>query len=547
MLKGVWWEGRWFLAALVVLPMAPLLLPDTPPLVDVPGHLARYRVQLELGDSADLQRYFEFQWAFIGNLGADMLIEILAPLLGLEMAFKLIILTIPPLTVLGIFLVSREIHGKIQPTALFAIPLVYSFPFNFGFINFSLAIALALVAFAGWLRLGNNRRLKLRAALFIPISCALWMVHVFGWGVLGLLALSAETVRHRDQGSSWLKSAFHAGIDVSVLALPLLFMIAWRSGAPEGGFGKIVPIWKIYSLISAMRDRWIVWDAFSVAVLLILLGSAIFDKHLELSRKLAIPAIALLTAFLLIPFYVFSSAYADTRLVPLMLMVAVIAIRQRDGASSNQGRIAALGVGFLILRLAGNTLSFSQADVEARERLQALEYIPKGSAVLTLVRMDCGEDWDLPRYSHLAGFVISRKRGFANEQWQLPGSQLLTVRYKAAGAFQYSDSKNVFSRNCLVGFAKLNANGGVSRPKRSISEIQTRPPVSTETAIREFPRDAFDFVWMIQPPDFDMKARPGLVRIWRGKDSVLYRITDAPEDGIRSQGSADRTTQQVLR
>jgi hypothetical protein len=527
--ETAWWERRWFLAAIVLLSMAPLLLPDTPPLVDVPGHLARHRVQLDWASSPELQQYFTFHWVFLGNLGADLLLEFLAPVFGLEPAFKIIVLAIPPLTVLGMLLVVREVHGRIPPTTLFAVPLVYSYPFNFGFINFSLAAALALLAFAGWLRLTHQRRFKLRAGIFVPASCALWVVHVFGWGVLGLLAISAETVRHRDEGKTWPRSVFQASIDTSILAVPILFMIVWRSSAPEGGFGQIIPIWKFYALISAMRDRWVVWDAFSVAAILILIGSAIFDRHLELSRKLAIPAVALLVAFLLIPFAVFGSAYADMRLAPLMLITAIIAIRQRTDSFASDNRIALLGAAFIALRLGGNVVSFAQADLEARERLRALDNVRGGAAVLTLVRKDCGDDWALPRHAHFGGFVIARKRGFANEQWQLPGSHLLNINYDKAGDFQDDYSKDVFSRKCLKQFAELNATRKSRKPKNPRKGKPMRPPTTTEQTLLQFPRGAFDYVWLIEPPDFDMEARPGLVPIWRGRDSVLYRIEKAPK------------------
>ncbi len=44
-----WWEKRWFLALMVLATMVPLLLPETPPLVDLPGHMGRYHVQRMTG------------------------------------------------------------------------------------------------------------------------------------------------------------------------------------------------------------------------------------------------------------------------------------------------------------------------------------------------------------------------------------------------------------------------------------------------------------------------------------------------------------------
>src|SRR6185436_13971259 len=180
--------SRWFLAAVVLFSAIPLLWPDVPPLLDLPGHMGRYRVQLDLATSPDLQQYFGFRWQVIGNLGVDLLVQLLAPLMGLEPAVKLIVCAIPVLTVGGMLWVAREVHGRVPPTALFAIPLAYNFPFLFGFVNFALSMALAFLAFALWLRLARLGRLKLRAAVFVPISFVLWISHAFGWGTLGVLA-----------------------------------------------------------------------------------------------------------------------------------------------------------------------------------------------------------------------------------------------------------------------------------------------------------------------------------------------------------------------
>ena len=110
------WERRDFLLALILVSALPLLWPDVPPLLDLPGHMGRYRVQLDLATAPDLQQYFGFQWAVIGNLGVDLLVQALAPLLGLETAVKLIVIAIPPLTVGGLLWVAYEVHGRIPPT-----------------------------------------------------------------------------------------------------------------------------------------------------------------------------------------------------------------------------------------------------------------------------------------------------------------------------------------------------------------------------------------------------------------------------------------------
>ena len=111
------WERRSFVLLLVLLSAVPLLWPGVPPLLDLPGHMGRYRVQLDLEHSPTLQAFYAFDWEVIGNLGVDLLVELLAPILGLEPAVKLIVLSIPALTVGGLLWVAREVHGRIPPTA----------------------------------------------------------------------------------------------------------------------------------------------------------------------------------------------------------------------------------------------------------------------------------------------------------------------------------------------------------------------------------------------------------------------------------------------
>ena len=77
-----WWEGRPFVAAMILLAVVPLLYPAIPPIVDIGGHMGRFKVAADLSSSPTLQQWFSFRWMPIGNLGVDLLVVPLSKLFG---------------------------------------------------------------------------------------------------------------------------------------------------------------------------------------------------------------------------------------------------------------------------------------------------------------------------------------------------------------------------------------------------------------------------------------------------------------------------------
>ncbi len=504
-----WWQTRGFVVAMALLAMLPLLWPDIPPLVDLPGHMGRYRVQLDLHQYQWLTDWYDFNWSLIGNLGVDLLVELLGRVLGLELAVKLIVLTIPPLIVVGLLGIAREVHGRIPATALFALPIAYCYPFQFGFVNFALSMAIALPSFALWLRLARLDRVGLRAIIFVPLSCALWICHTFGWGVLGVLAFSAEMVREHDRRTgtgpaSWLKSWVRAAIGCLPLALPLVLMIVWRSGQHVTGETADWFNWQAKTtwLTMILRDRWMAFDLGSTAVLGLVLYRGFRDPNLEYSRNLGLSALFLMAVFLVLPRIVFGSAYADMRLAPFMIAIALVAIRPRPILSPRgAARLAMLGLAFVLVRTGGTTISYWLFDQRYDRELAALDHVPPGARLVSFVGENCRNDWLMTRLEHLPALALERRMAYTNDQWSMAGAQLLTTKYRVARGFAHDPSQIVTSVQCPREWWR---------------------PISRSLA--RFPRAAFDYVWLIQPPAFDPRFAAGLVPIWRSGSSVLYKV-----------------------
>ena len=497
------WERREYALLLVLLAAVPLLWPTIPPLVDLPGHMGRYRVQLDLASSPHLPRYYAFDWSLIGNLGVDLAIVPLAKLIGLEPAVKLVVLLIPPLTVAGLIAAAREVHGRYEPTVAFALPVAFGYPFTFGFVNFALSMALALLAFALWLRLANRGRFGLRRMLFVPIGVVLWITHTFGWGLLGLLAYGAEVIRRHDAGQRWHAAFAWAVIDCLPLAPPVLLMLVWRAGgAASGRTGRWFD-WenKWLWLTKIFADRWRLFDLVTLGIALATVPLAMVLRGVTFARKLVFPALILCAVFILLPRIVFGSAYADMRLLPYALGAAIIAIRFRPTASFRLARaVAVAGLLFYVTRIGGHTISYAEGGQRFDRELAALERLPRGARLLSFVGTRCQRPWGERRLAHLPGLAIVRREAFSNDQWHMAGAQLLRVTYPA-GRFKGDPSQLVVPRKC-----------------RGESWL----PI--DRALTMLPRDRFDYLWLIDPPPYDPRLLAGMRPLWRSGTSVLLRI-----------------------
>lgn len=501
-----WWEQRAVLALLILLSGSPLWWPAIPPLTDLPGHMGRYAVQLEAGRSSALAAYYAFDWHWIGNLGVDLLVQLLGPALGVEMAAKAIVVGIPMLTAAGFLAVAREVHGRIPPTAIFALPLAYNYAFNWGFVNFALSMALAYLAFALWLGMARAGSMRLRGTIFAALSLGLWTAHIFGWALLCVLAFSAELVRQWDAGRRWGALPLMAGVHCLPLAPPLMLMALTFGDGGAGGqpFGHTWFNWPLKTrwITGILRDRWEMFDTGSLFLLgLVVLGGTIgwaLARRRPAGLALVLAATFMAALFMLMPFALLGSAYADMRLAPFALATALLAI----GSPPRGVRWLALAaLLFFGVRTAATGWSLATYDRSFDRELAALDHVPKGARVLGLVGKPCASGWSVRRLDHLPSMLLVRRQAFTNDQWQASGAQLLTVRYAAAEPFAADPSQFVTTKACA-----------------------TRERTGFARALATFPRAAFDYVWVIQQPD-EAANFNGLQPVWRDGRSALYRVT----------------------
>lgn len=498
---------RWWSALLVLATALPVLFLNIPPMADVLGHIGRYAIQTGLDQHPVLKSYFSFEWHVIGNLGADLLVEVLAPITGVERATVVAVALVPLFTASGILLLSRRIHGRITPFAILALALIYSVPFNWGFLNFSLSMGLALLAFNFWLLLADLKRLRLRAALFVPIACGLWLCHTFGWGLLGILCTADSLARSLKAGRTWPQALWDTLLRCLPLAAPLVPTLAWRSSAAaaSGTTGWFNPLAKVAWMVAILRLEGEVIDKVSAFVLLIAVYAGLRSPRIAIDRTMATSALIAFVGYMALPAEVFQSLYADMRLAPYVVMLALLAMRETGTDTRRRAMWMMAALVFLGFRLAYTGIVFKQRENALEKQMEALQVIPEGSRLATLFLRPCEAAWELPWLSHAGSVAIARRHVFANDQWSKAGVNLMTVHYPAAGAFATDAAEIVYAPEC-----------------------GNTPTLAG--ALARLPVQAFTHVWVLGARRDDIPRRRDLVPVWQGQDATVFEVV-SPHSG----------------
>jgi hypothetical protein len=406
-------EGLLLGLSLSLLATMPFIVAKTPQMTDYPSHLARYYVMLDQGRSAFLARYYEFHWQLTGNLGVDLLIWPMAKVVGLEAAGRIIGLLIPLLTGLGIVAVEWTLRRRVGVGALLAFAFIWSPALVMGFYNFCLSLALALFAFALWVRMEGR---PYRWLLFIPIGLATWLCHASGWGVLGVLVFGYEF--HRVE--SWRKW-WRAALATWPLAFPLVPALL-TGGASKGAllYGKKIGVFKLAIWIQAMRDQAFLLDVGStVFILLTLLVALCFRK---IDGRLGWAALILLVLTFAMPRHFGGGDYADYRLIAVALMVGCMAIDWQ----APRWLFWAAPILFLV-RLDLTCAAWERHSRELTQMLKALDYLPRGARVAGAVVVEA-RGWPLNPFEHVPSFATLRRDALVNSHFAIPGVHMLSLK-----------------------------------------------------------------------------------------------------------------------
>lgn len=402
----------WLGIILSLLAALPAIVAWAPQMTDYPSHLAGYKIMLDHGRDPYLTLYFLFNWEWTGNLGAELLMVPLAPVFGVEQAGRLIVALIPFLSGLSIIAVVWSLRKRVGVGAILAFTAIWSPSLLMGFLNYSLSLALALFAFALWVRMEDS---SWRRVVFVPISFIVWLSHVSGWGVMGVLVFGYEWSRRRN----WLDWVpFTKPWPLIFPLVPMLAGMGANSKMSYGRWGVLEYKWGI--LYKAMRSYDQVFDIASLCVVLAVIAFALATRRFD--GRAGWAALILLLLTLIVPRQIFGGDYADYRLSTAALLVACLAI---DWPAPRWG-LALAGLLFSS-RLAVTTVVWYHDAQTARQMIAALDHVPEGARVATAVAIPRSQ-WLFGPFEHFGSYAVVRRSAMENSNFALPDVHMLSMR-----------------------------------------------------------------------------------------------------------------------
>lgn len=418
------WKNWVLINFIILATVLPYLVAVVPDAADYPNHLARHHVLASIGHGSALDRYFIVMWRWIGNLGVDLPVLALTPVMGVEPATRLVASAIAPLMAIGILLLSRAAHGRVTASAALALPFVFALPFLYGFLNYCLSVALALIVVAFWL--ARKRASLWSVAGFTLAGVLVWTAHIMGWMILLALVAGAELAATRS-----VRELPHRILSASPFLLPIVPLLLWRGDASHQLFwyAPDLPMQKVMNFVTILKGLSKPLDLAMTAAIGLATGMAIlWAGGRKVEPRLAAGGVLLMFAALLGPTTALGSWGADLRLTPYAVMICIMAVGPATEARRERWLLA-LGLGLFFLRAGYTTVQWLQSSRGYEARLAILNDVPRNSRLGFIVLRDhCGSDWAMKADRKLGSYSIVRRDTFTNTLFQIPGSDLMIIR-----------------------------------------------------------------------------------------------------------------------
>jgi len=508
-----WTSGIAVVSTLLV-SLVPLFAVTIPPLHDYPFHLARADAIADLMGQAGQVTHYQLGSFLLPNVGMDVVTLGLTAFLPPILAGRVFLGLVQLIILSGTVALHRALHGRYSVWPLLAAFFLYNWIFLYGFTNYLFGVGMMLWGAAAWLAAGHANAMA-RVLAGTVLAVAILFCHLVAFGLfaelLGGLALAEALVRWRETRRLALGTLLLPVIPVGV-ALAIFVALSPAAGevrepieyAPWIGWKPLMA----YRTVLGSMPR---LDLVTVGPIVVLAVVAAVRRKLRVARAMWPPIALLVLTFVVMPYGLFGSLYADARLPIAILLVMIAAVDPRPLSPKRLMACGGLALGLLIVRDAAIAREWrAEAPVIAEYRA-AFNTLPAGSTLYAasaepfpkLAYASAAElaHWH-PPLKHLASLASLGRDIFVPSTWADQFKQPIVVSSRDAAA-KLLQSDNPFSTYTADSLAEAAAR------------VRTlRVPGTPAT----------EFLLLLRPDALTGSPPAGLTAIAHGTTFTLFRI-----------------------
>jgi hypothetical protein len=422
--------ARLTILLLLALAIGPVFAVDMPAMRDYPNHLAVMSVLSRSGTPAE-NPFYQVAWTFNTNIAMELVVPLLARLIGLAAAGKAFLLLTELLVIGGAMAVERAVRARLELSPLAAALFLYSLPFAWGFINFEFGLGVALCAIAAWLATAGRWPLA-RALLHTIFVLILFVAHLLALGIYGVTLGIHELWRVRS-GQASVRQALTT---MAVLAAPAVVILAGMLVFGHSVAGATSETeWRF-----DLKPRW-VFEAMngysfllsSAGMGLLIFGFFVFGwrGYLKLAGSGAWIAIGFAILYLAVPNRLMDTAFNDIRILTAaaFILPGFVQLTFPNRAWRRAAFCAATGCALLNLALVWWVWLTYRSDYAAM--MTSFKRLAGDSTILVADSYPPGkpggERTDYPFY-HAPTLAVAYANALVSSLFTYPGDRPVTLR-----------------------------------------------------------------------------------------------------------------------
>jgi hypothetical protein len=433
--------GAFFLLFGII--MIPFFLCSPLPLVDYPNHLARMHIIANLDRSADLAKYYSLDWGFVPNLAMDVIVPAIIGPLSAERATWLFTAATLFLIASGTIAVHRALYRNWSFTPFLCFLLLYNRSFIWGFLNYLFTMGLALWLFAAHVHFRKRGSLVNRVGLFSLAAVLLMSCHLHAFACYAILVGCYEIsiawrVRRKTGVIPWADLLVPA---LQFIAPVLMFFLLSSTANRAGDTAWFGIMGKVNGLIDIFNNYNIVLDVGTFALLGALFALGLYRRRILVHPDMRLGVMALFLIYWAMPDQIFSSFFADRRLMVLVALALVASMDLKLEGLRARGLVVATLATLFVLRMSVIMVNWHHTNAVFADVMSVMDDIKPGTRVVALVGGDIVPTIQNPPLDHISNMAVVKKNVYINSLFAEPGQQPLRVVTGANSSFSISPSQ----------------------------------------------------------------------------------------------------------